>query len=94
MYSADSSHSSMVAAMPRLSSTGLRCRPSSLSSVKFCMFRAPTWNMSQYRSISVDLADVHDLGHELQIVLVRRGTQHPQALFAEPLEAVRANCAA
>ena len=46
MYSADSSHSSIVAEMPRFSSTGLRVLPSSRSSVKFCMLRAPTWKMS------------------------------------------------
>ena len=51
-YSADSSHSSIVAEMPRLSSTGLRACPSSRSSVKFCMLRAPTWKMSEYLSIS------------------------------------------
>ena len=41
--SAESSHSSIVAEMPRFSSTGLRTWPSSRSSVKFCMLRAPTW---------------------------------------------------
>ena len=51
-YSADSSHSSTVAAMPRLSITGLRVRPSSRSRVKFCMLRAPTWKMSAYLSIT------------------------------------------
>ena len=45
-YSAESSHSSIVDEMPRLSSTGLRARPSSRSSEKFCMLRAPTWKMS------------------------------------------------
>ena len=39
--------SSMVAAMPRLSSTGLRSLPSSRSRLKFCMLRAPTWKMSE-----------------------------------------------
>ena len=51
-YSADSSHSSIVAEMPRLSSTGLRAWPSSRSSVKFCMLRAPTWKMSVYLSMT------------------------------------------
>jgi len=41
-YSADISHSSIVADMPRLIITGRRCRPSALSSEKFCMLRAPT----------------------------------------------------
>ena len=51
-YSADSSHSSIVAEMPRLISTGLRACPSSRSSVKFCMLRAPTWKMSVYLSMT------------------------------------------
>ena len=41
MYSALISKSSTVALIPRLSSTGLRVRPTSVSSTKFCMFRAP-----------------------------------------------------
>ena len=45
-YSALMSSSWRVLAMPRLMSTGLRSFPSSLSSSKFCMFRAPTWIMS------------------------------------------------
>ncbi len=40
-YSEDSSHSSIVAEMPRLIRTGLRAWPSSRSRVKFCMLRAP-----------------------------------------------------
>ena len=46
MYSADISHSSIVAERPRLSSTGLPARPTSASSWKFCMLRAPIWRMS------------------------------------------------
>src|SRR5216684_3896069 len=41
-YSAASSHSSTVAEGPRLSRTGRRRCESALSSVKFCMLRAPT----------------------------------------------------
>ncbi len=37
-----------------------------------------------------ELADVHDLGHELEVVAVRRGLEEPQPFLAEPLEAVRA----
>ena len=37
----------------------------------------------------LELADVHDLRHQLQIVAVGRAAQHAQAFFAEPLEAVR-----
>ena len=42
-YSAESSHSSMVLATPRFSSTGRSARPTSRSRSKFCMLRAPTW---------------------------------------------------
>ena len=51
-YSAESSHSSIVAEMPRLTITGVRDLPSSRSSVKFCMLRAPTWRMCAYFAIS------------------------------------------
>ena len=43
MYSAAISSSSIVDDMPRLSSTGLCARPTSASSEKFDMFRAPIW---------------------------------------------------
>ena len=46
MYSAESSHSSMVADMPRFRSTGWRTLPSSFSRSKFCMLRAPTCRQS------------------------------------------------
>ena len=36
----------------------------------------------------LELADVHDLGHELQVVPVGGAPQQPQPLFAESLEAV------
>ena len=42
-YSADISHSSMVALSPRLRNTGRPVFPTSLRSGKFCMFRAPIW---------------------------------------------------
>ena len=48
MYSAAISHSSMVAVMPRLSSTGLPARPTACSRPKFCMLRVPIWSMSAY----------------------------------------------
>ena len=88
-YSADSSHSSIVAEMPRLSSTGFRACPSSRSSVKFCMLRAPTWKMSAYLLDHLDLADVHHLGDELQVLGRCRVAQQLQAFLAEALEAVR-----
>ena len=52
MYSADSSHSSIVADMPRFSSTGVPVRPTSRSRSKFCMLRAPSWIMSATSSTS------------------------------------------
>jgi hypothetical protein len=48
MYSADWSHSSIVAESPRFSRTGLWICAHSFRRSKFCMFRAPTWRMSAY----------------------------------------------
>ncbi len=45
-YSADMSRSFTVALMPRLRSTGFFVWPTSFNRSKFCMFRAPIWNMS------------------------------------------------
>jgi hypothetical protein len=42
MYSPARSRSSIVDAMPRLSTTGFRLRPSASSRRKFCMFLVPT----------------------------------------------------
>ena len=90
MYSAESSHSSIVAEMPRLSSTGLRAWPSSRSSVKFCMLRAPTWKMSQYFVDQLDLADVHHLGDRASGSAASAASRSMlQPFFAEALEAVR-----
>ena len=89
MYSADSSHSSIVAEMPRFSRTGVRAWPSSRSSVKFCMLRAPTWRMSRVPLDQLELADVHHLRDELEVVPVGRAAQHLEAFFTETLEAVR-----
>ena len=47
-YSAASSHSSIVAPMPRFNITGLPVFPASASSTKFCMLRVPTWSTSEY----------------------------------------------
>jgi hypothetical protein len=52
------------------------------------MLRAPTWKMSAVAADQLDLADVHHLGDELQVVRVGRAPQHLQPLLAEPLEAV------
>ena len=46
MYSAARSHSSIVPERPRFSITGMRVRPTALSSEKFCMLRVPIWSTS------------------------------------------------
>ena len=53
------------------------------------MFRAPTWNMSQYCSISSIWLTSMTSDTSLRSCCVGGGTQHPQALLAQPLEAVR-----
>ena len=45
--------------------------------------------MSEYSDHHLQLADVHDLGHELQVVAVGSAAEHAQPLLAQPLEAVR-----
>ena len=45
--------------------------------------------MCEYFSIRFELADVHDFRHQLHVVAIGRHAQHPETLFAEPLEAVR-----
>ena len=89
MYSADSSHSSIVAEMPRLSSTGVFEWPSSRSSVKFCMLRAPTCRMSEYFSISSSWLMSITSETSLRLWRSAADAQHAQAFLAEPLEAVR-----
>ena len=88
-YSADSSHSSIVAEMPRLSSTGLRACPSSRSSVKFCMLRAPTWKMSAYLSISSIWLMSITSETSFRFSAIGGVAQQLQPFLAEPLEAVR-----
>ena len=53
------------------------------------MFRAPTWKMSEYLADQLDLADVHDLGDELQVVRIGCAPEHLKPLLAQALEAVR-----
>ena len=45
-YSADKSHSSIVAEGPRFNRTGFPSEPTFFNSSKFCIFRAPIWNIS------------------------------------------------
>ena len=51
IYSAAISQSSIVAAKPRLSSTGLFCFPTCLSNEKFCIFLAPICSTSATSAI-------------------------------------------
>ena len=88
MYSADSSSSSSVADMPRLSSTGFRARPAVFSSEKFCMLRAPIWMQSAYWSTSVERLVVDRLGDDRQVELLADARQNLQPLLAQSLERV------
>ena len=90
MYSADISRSFTVALMPRFISTGFFVWPISLSRSKFCMLRAPIWNMSAYLHDERNLPRIHHLGDDRHVVLVADLAQDLQAFLAEPLEAVRA----
>jgi hypothetical protein len=52
------------------------------------MLRAPTWRDVDVALHHLELAQVHDLGHELQAVAVGGPAQHLQTVFAVALEAV------
>ena len=65
-YSAAISHSSIVAVMPRLSSTGLPASPTAWSSPKLAMLRVPIWSMSAYSATTGDVARVDHLGDDRQ----------------------------
>ena len=87
-YSADSSHSSIVAEMPRFSSTGF-VRAAELPQQREVLHVA----RADLQDVGVafdelDLADLHHFGDELQIVPIGRGAQHAQPCFPESLEAV------
>ena len=90
MYSALISRSLIVALMPRLSSTGLSVLPTSVSSTKFCMLRAPSWIMSAYSADQLDVPRVDRLGHDRQAVAVADVAENLQPLFAQSLERVGA----
>src|SRR5213082_2523284 len=64
-YSAASSRSSRVADMPRFRSTGLPPSPTSVSSAKFCMLRAPTCRQN--------FALLTEVGESGKPVLLKRG---------------------
>ena len=84
MYSADSSHSSIVAAMPRLSSTGLRCAAQLLEQREVLHVARADLEHVAVLLDQLDLADVHHLRHQLEIVLVGGGAQHPQPSSPSP----------
>ena len=78
MYSAAMSSSSMVAARPRLRSTGRSTSPTADSSWKFCMLRAPIWMMSEYVGHVVQMPRVHELRHHGQAGRLPGFGQHLQ----------------
>ncbi len=88
MYSAAMSSSLIVAERPRLRSTGRRTRPSSASSAKFCMLRAPTCSMSACSATRstwrVSITSV-TTGRP---VSARTSARRRERLDAEPLERV------
>src|SRR5216110_2798156 len=55
-YSAESSHSWIDVAMPRLSSTGFLASATRLSNEKFWTLRAPIWRMSAYSATTSTLS--------------------------------------
>ncbi len=96
-YSADSSHSSIVAEMPRLISTRL-ARVSKLPQqreVPPCMLRAPSWKMSAVLVDDLDLADTSITSViSFEVLGVGRITQHAQSFFAKAPESCKASCGA
>ena len=78
----------MVAAMPRLSRTGLRMRPSSRSRLKFCILRAPTWKYVDVGQHDFNLRDLHDLADDEQSGGIADFAQQTQTLKAHALEGV------
>ena len=90
MYSADMSRSFTVALIPRLSSTGSRVLPTSLSRSKFCMLRAPIWKMSAYCSTSSTWRGSMTSVTTGMPSCSPVGLEDLEPLLAQPLEAVRA----
>ena len=71
-YSADSSHSSMVAEMPALEQHGLAHVPQLAQQREVLHVARADLVDVDVAVHQLDLAEVHHLGHELQVVLVRR----------------------
>ena len=93
-YSAESSHSSMVAEMPRLSSTGF-ARPAQLPQQREVLHVAGA-DLEDVRVAldELDLADLHHLGDELEIVAIGGRAQHLQARLRRGPGSCTASCAA
>ena len=81
-------YSAAIGAIPRSSPTarafnmtGSSARPTSSSSAKFCMFRAPIWITSALLDESVDVAHIHQLGDDRQpgrLARPRRASSSPR----------------
>ena len=94
MYSADSSHSSMVAEMPRLSMTGT-LRVSELAQQREVLHVARA-DLQDVRVAldQLELADVHHLGDEQQVVPVGGAIAAAAALPRRGPGSCRGCCAA
>ena len=78
----------MVADRPRLRRIGLFERPSSLSSMKFCILRAPSWMISTSAE-QIEVLFAHDLGDDRQTGLTLCLEQQLETLGFQTLERVR-----
>ena len=87
-YSAESSHSSTVAEMPRLRRIGLRRLPQLPQQGEILHVPGPDLQHVRILLDEGDLPDVHDLGDQLEVVAVRRPPQDLEPLFAQSLKAV------
>ena len=90
MYSAASSHSSSVALIPRLRSTGRLLAPHGAE--ERAVLHVPRTNLEHVRVLG-DEADgtrLEDLRHDGEVVAVGRRAQQAEPVVAEPLEAVGA----
>ena len=88
-YSAAISSSSTDADGPRFSSTGLSARPTSASSMKFCMLRAPIWITSAASSTSSTWRGSISSVTIGSPVSSRASRRIVERVLAEPLEGVR-----
>ena len=94
MYSAAISHSSIVADRPRLSSTGCRLLADRLEQHE--VLHVPGADLEHVDVVLEHrhVGGVGDLGHDGQAGLVAHVGEQLEALDLQPLERVRASCAA